>query len=344
MKKRILAAVIAGLMVVSMAAGCAKPKVTLGQYKGLEVTDVSQAELETRMQEILEEHAEWVAVLREAVEGDTVNINYEGKLDGVAFEGGTDASEEGTDLVLGSGSFIDGFEEGLIGTVAGQTLDLNLTFPDPYTKNPDLAGKAVVFTVTVNKVKELQTPEWTDEFAAENYAEVASTAEELKQALLENMQMDSFYSQITEDLMKNCTVDKIPTDDVAERALALVNEYTSYAQMYASMYGVDVATMLAYLGFQSTAQLQQYAQEYATEVVKNEWILKEIAKVEGITVSDELYAEEVVEYAEYYGYDDVKEFEKDNKKENIEFSILAELVMEFLVDEAVVVAPKATEE
>ena len=71
MKKRILAAVIAGLMVVSMAAGCANPKVTLGQYKGLEVTDVSQAELETRMQEILEEHAEWVAVLREAVEGDT---------------------------------------------------------------------------------------------------------------------------------------------------------------------------------------------------------------------------------------------------------------------------------
>lgn len=342
MKKRILAAVIAGLMVVSMAAGCAKPKVTLGQYKGLEVTDVSQAELEAEMKGILESHAELVAVDRPAAEGDTVNIDYVGKLDGVAFEGGT---AEDADLELGSNSFIDGFEDGLIGATKGQTLDLNLTFPDPYTNNPDLAGKAVVFTVTVNEVKETQIPEWTDEFAKENYEELASTAEELKQVLLEEMQMDAFYTQLTEKIMANCTVENVPADDVADRALAFVNRYTTYAQTYASMYGVDAQTILYYMyGFESTEALQKYAQEYAAELVKNELVLKEIANVENITVSDELYKQEVAEYAEYYGYDSVEEFEKDNKKADIEFSILAELVMEFLVDEAVIVPAKTEAE
>ena len=342
MKKRILAAVIAGLMVVSMAAGCAKPKVTLGQYKGLEVTDVSQAELEAEMKGILESHATLVAVDRAAAEGDTVNIDYIGTLDGVEFEGGM---AQGADLELGSGSFIDGFEDGLIGVAAGQTVELDLTFPDPYTNNPDLAGKAVVFTVTVNDVKELVTPEWTDEFATENYSELATTAEELKQVLLEEMQTDTFYTQITEAIMGNSTVENIPADDVAERTLKLVQQYTNYAETYASMYGVDAETMLYYMwGFESTAALQEYAQEYATEVVKNELILEEIAKVEGIEVSKELYDEKVAEYAEYYGYETVEEFEKDNGKDEIELSILVELVMEFLVDEATVVEPKTETE
>lgn len=339
MKKKILAAVIAGLMVVSMAAGCAKPKVTLGQYKGLELTDVSDAELEAAMEDILAGYEELVVVDRAAVEGDTVNIDYVGKLDGVAFDGGTDS---GYDLELGSGSFIDGFEDGLIGATAGQTLDLNLTFPDPYTNNPDLAGQAVVFTVTVNSVQEIQIPEWDDEFALEYYPDLASTGEELKQVLLEELQMDTFYTQITESLMASCTVENIPTDDVADRALVFVSQYTSYAETYASLYGVDAETILYYFwGFESTEALQQYAQEYATEVVKNELIMKAIAEAENIEVSKEVYNEKAAEYAEYYGYDTVEEFEEANDKEEIELSILVELVMEFLIDEAVVVAPSA---
>lgn len=338
MKKRILAAVIAGLMVVSMATGCAKAKVTLGQYKGLEVTDVSPAELEEQMTEILESHAKLVEVDRAAIEGDTVNIDYVGTLDGVAFEGG---SAEGSELELGSGSFIDGFEEGLIGATKGQTLDLNLTFPDPYEKNPDLAGKAVVFTVTVNEVKETQVPEWNDEFAAANYAEVASTAEELKQKLFEEMQEESFYNQITDLIMENCTVEKIPEGDIADQALLIVTQYTNYAQQYATMYGMDVESILYYLmGFESTEALQTYAYEYAAMMIKNELILKEIASVEGIKVSKEVYEENATELAEYYGFETLKEFEKESGKKEIENAILADLVMDFLIDEAVIVAPK----
>ena len=140
-------------------------------------------------------------------------------------------------------------------------------------------------------------------------------------------------------------MENVPADDVADRALAFVNRYTTYAQTYASMYGVDAQTILYYMyGFESTEALQKYAQEYAVELVKNELVLKEIANVENITVSDELYEQEVAEYAEYYGYDSVEEFEKDNKKADIEFSILAELVMEFLVDEAVIVPAKTEAE
>lgn len=341
MKKRILAAVFAGLMVICMAAGCAKPKVTLGQYKGLELTDVSDAELEAQMTEILEAYAGLVEVDRAAVEGDTVNIDYVGTLDGVAFDGGT---AEGYDLELGSGSFIDGFEDGLIGATKGQTLDLNLTFPETYSNNPDLAGQAVVFTVTVNLVQETQVPEWNDEFAAENFADIATTGEELKQVLLEEMRQDTFYTQITESIMESCTVEKLPTDEIAERALNIVQQYTSYAQTYASLYGMDVETILYYfMGFESTDALQEYAQEYATELVKNEYILKEIAKVEGITVSDELYEEQLAIYAADYGYDDVEEFEELNGKDTIELSILAELVMEFMIDEATIVAPTEAE-
>ena len=342
MKKRILAAVIAGLMVVSMAAGCAKPKVTLGQYKGLELTDIAQGELEAQMEAILNEHAKLVEVDRAAVEGDTVNINFVGKLDGVAFEGGTDDSEEGTDLELGSNSFIDGFEDGLIGATKGQVLDLNLTFPDPYTNNPDLAGKEVVFTVTVNAVKETQVPEWNDEFAKENYAELASTAEELKQVLLEDMRKESYYSQITESIMESCTVEKLPTDEIADRTLAIVQQYTSYAEMYASMYGVDTQTVLNYMmGFESADALQKFAQEYATDVVKNEYILREIAKVEGITVTEEYYQEQLVIYAKDYSYEDPAKFESDNGRDAIELTLLAELVMDFMVDEATIVEAKS---
>jgi len=340
MKKKVLAAALAGVMVLAMAAGCAKPKVTLGQYKGLELTDISAKEVEDEMAAILESHATLVEVDRAAVEGDTVNINYVGTLDGVAFEGGTDDSEEGTDLELGSNSFIDGFEEGLIGATAGQKLDLNLTFPDPYENNPDLAGKAVVFSVTVNKVQETQIPELTDAFVVENYPQYGSTTEELTKALHDEMQKDTFYNQITKLIMESSTVEKMPADEIAEEALLMVRQYTSYAEYYASMYGIDTEMALYYfMGFESTEALQQYAQEYATSVIKNELILREIAKIEGIELTKDIYAEKAAEYAKSYGYETVEEFEEVYKKEEIETVILMNLVMDFIIDEATIIAP-----
>ena len=135
----------------------AEDYVKLGEYKGVEISvaepEVTQEALEGAISVMLSEDSkvEPVEVTGRSVKaGDSVNIDYEGKLDGVAFEGGT---AQGADLIIGSGRFIGGFEAGMIGMEIGETRDLDLSFPDPYTPNPDLAGKPVVFTVKVNSIK-----------------------------------------------------------------------------------------------------------------------------------------------------------------------------------------------
>ena len=153
--------------IVSVAADQMDQYIKLGKYKGLElqedVQDVTDADVDTQIEmnlaqnpvEVEDENAE-------VKDGDVVNIDYEGKKDGVAFDGG---SAEGFDLTIGSGSFIDGFEDGLIGAKKGETRNLNLTFPENYQEE-DLAGQDVVFTVKINAIK--TTPELTEEWVKEN--------------------------------------------------------------------------------------------------------------------------------------------------------------------------------
>ena len=222
-----MAVLLAGMMV--LAAGCGKEgNVVVGQYKGLALTSVSEATVEAEIATMLEEtFAELQTADCAAEEGDTVNINYVGMKDGVAFEGGTDDSEEGHNLVLGSGSFIDGFEDGLIGAVAGEERDLNLTFPENYG-NTDLAGQAVVFHVTVNEVKEEVVPELTDAFVAENFPKYTTVAE-YKAAYQEGLNYESYYSQITEQLMASSEVKEYNEAEVQEEKQALIEQYSSIA-------------------------------------------------------------------------------------------------------------------
>lgn len=334
MKKKLVAALLAGVMV--LAAGCGSAgKVTVGQYKGLEVTNVSEETLQGEIDAMLEAHATLEVVDREAADGDTVNINYAGTKEGVAFEGGTDDSEDGTDLKLGSNSFIDGFEDGLIGSVAGETRELDLTFPENYS-NAELAGQAVVFTVTVNEVKETVIPELTDAFIAENFEEYASV-QEYTDALRASLNENSHQQQIIQKLMENSTVEKYDEKAVEEDKQNLISSYTSYASMYSSYLGIDAQTALYYFfGFESTEALETYAGEYAYELEKQDMILAEIAKQENITVSKEEYAEKAVEYAEMYGFESVEALEAQNGKELIEEVIVSEKVMDFLVENAVV--------
>lgn len=331
MKKKLVAVLLAGMMV--LAAGCGnKGKVTIGEYKGLVLTGVSQADVDAEIQAMLENMAELVEVDRAAAEGDTVNIDYVGLLNGEAFEGGT---AEGADLELGSDSYIDGFEDGLIGAVSGEKRELNLTFPENYGKE-ELNGQAVVFLVTVNAVKESKVPELTDEFVAEE-TEDYKTVDEYKAALHENMNFNAYYEQVTEQLMASSEVQKYNEAEVLLRKDMLIAEYTSYAEYYGSYYGLDTESAIMYfLGFESVDAFEEEMGNYAYEVVKNAMIIDEIAEIEGIKVSDELYASELAEMAEYYGYETTEEFEKANGKDNITESILAELVMEFIIDNAVI--------
>lgn len=312
-----------------------KTKVTLGQYKGLTLYEVDSSVIAQEMLDMLAEYAELVAVDRPAAEGDTVNINYVGKKDGVAFEGGTDDSEAGFDLELGSDSFIDGFEDGLIGAVAGEVRDLNLTFPENY-HSADLAGQAVVFTVTVNKVQEKVTPELTDEFARENLE--FDTVAEYITALYNVRNEEAFYSQIVETLMATSTVENYPASMVEEEKQSLIDYYISYAELYSAYFGMDTETTLAYMfGFESMEVLENYAEEYAYDVIKNLLVLSEVAVQENLTISDEEYQRRAWIYALSYGYEDVASFEADYGAETIFDAVTTDYIIDYIISQSNIV-------
>lgn len=330
MKKKIMAVLLTGMMLL---AGCAG-KVTVGEYKGLVLTSVSQATVDAEIQEMLDYYATVETVERAAEDGDTVNIDYVGTLDGVAFDGGTD---EGYDLVLGSDSFIDGFEDGLVGAIAGETRELTLVFPEEYKNNPDLAGQTVVFTVTVNEVKTTVTPELTDEFLAEKYPEYPSVAK-YTEALRDAMNYETYYEQVTEQIMASSEVTRYNESEVTLEKEELIAQYTSYAEYYGAYYGLDTESAIIYfLGFESVDAFKEEMGEYAREVVKNAMIIKEIAKTEGLEPTDEVYEEKIAEYAESYGYDDTESFLEAYGEDTVKDAILAEVVMDFIIDNATIV-------
>lgn len=336
MKKKILAVMLAIMTVAAVGCG-KKTEVTLGEYKGIALTRVSDSAIEEQIQKTLENKAEFLEVDRPAEKGDTVNINYVGMKDDVAFEGGTDDSEAGTDLTIddNGGGFIPGFADGLIGAVKGQNIDLNLTFPDPYQNNPDLAGQAVVFHVTVNAVKEKVVPELTDEFVQANSD--YESVEEYKTALREAMNQEAFYQQILDSLMASCEVENYPEDRINQTKENFVNNYTMYAQYYGSLTGMDTEAALKYFfNVDSIQALEEAGETYAYNVVKQQLILEKIAEIEKLSVSDERYDTEVAEYAKQYNYNTVEEFLAVYKEEDVRKSILMDVAMEFCIDNAVI--------
>ena len=310
-------------------------KLVLGEYLGMVLYNVTQAEVDARIHDILYELAERKVVDRPAELGDITNINYVGKLDGVAFEGGTDDSEEGTDLELGSGSFIPGFEEGLVGVVAGEVRDLTLTFPESY-HSASLAGQTVVFTVTVNEVKALVYPELTDEYVSENLS-AGMTAEEFRQSVYEELRWESLTAQAVEQLMNVSAWESYPADEIEAEATEIIDMYISYAQYYGSFLGADEETMLQFLGFANRAALEEYAYFYAEYALKTSLLMETIAEKENIALTEAVYEERALEYAYANGYTDIVTFENDYGVEEIESAILYDLVLEYIVAKAIIV-------
>lgn len=353
MRKKIMAIVLATAMI--MLTGCgndtkesptptvastATPKpteapaaetvVTLGQYKGLTLYEVDSEVIAEEIVAMLNNYAEPVVVERAAGEGDTVNINYVGKLDGVAFAGGTDDSEEGYNLTLGSGQFIDGFEEGLLGAVAGEVRDLNLTFPENYGSE-ELAGQSVVFTVTVNYVMENVVPELDDQFVAENLG--FPTAVEYIEKLYEVRNEESYYQQLTAILMESSEVENYPAEDIAEKKQFFVDYYMDYAELYSAYFGMDTETILAsFFGFESTAALEEYAEESAYSVVKEILVLEEIYKQEQLELTEEEYQQRITEYAYNNGYDVAEDFVADYEEFYGEGAARSDVKLNFIRD------------
>ena len=316
------------------------PEVTLGQYKGLEVEKAEANVTDTQVQAELDRMAQNVAstetVERAAEMGDTANIDFEGFDNGVPFEGG---KGENFDLKLGSGQFVPGFEEQVVGMTAGEEKDINITFPEDYHEN--LAGKPVVFHVKLNKVTVTNVPALDDEFAKD--VSEFDTLEELK-ADIRAKALEQAEKRIASDF-ENAAVEKAAENTTVEMPKALVEneldtqmerfayqlQMSGYSmEQYAKMMGGDVSTMRN--AFRPAAEKQ----------AKISVTLEKIVEVEGITVTDEEIEEEFKALAEQY------QLEVDKVKEMVPMgeltgSLTTRKAVKLIAESAVPVAPKAPE-
>ncbi len=278
------------------------PEVTLGEYKGLEAgkadTEVSESQVDEEMEKIRKRNARIVTVERAAQNGDTANIDYLGTVDGVPFDGG---KAEGHNLVLGSGSFIPGFEEQVVGMTTGEEKDIDVTFPEQY-HSEDLAGKAAVFHVKVNEIKEEQLPELDDEFAKDvsEFDTLADYRAAVK-GRIEVSQKDAaeadFQNKLIEKAGDNITAE-IPEAMIEEQIDSMIREYEQNLQMS----GLNLQTYLQFMG-QDMAAFRTTCRMTAERRVKTELLLDKIAEVEGIEVTAQEIEEEYQKVADQYDTD-----------------------------------------
>ena len=302
--------------------------VTLGDYKGVTVEKTIQSVTDEDVQnEIDNALANYpVEVDQAAKEGDTVNIDYVGKIDGEEFDGGSD---QGADLKLGSGKFIDGFEDGLIGAKKGETRTLNLTFPEDYTQ--DLAGKAVEFTVTVNAVKEpLSEP--TDQWVADNIegydniadykAGIRSEQEESNEQTAENQVRYAAWTQVID----NCTINEYP-ETLVEVGKKL---YEQQVETYAKYAGMELEAYIESSGL-TQEEYQSNMEEYGKNVAAQALVCQAICDKEGFAIGDEDYQKALQDMLTEYGCTEdelIQTYGQDNVEQSIMLNRVSNLILE----------------
>lgn len=302
--------------------------VTLGDYKGVTVEKTIQSVTDEDVQnEIDNALANYpVEVDQAAKEGDTVNIDYVGKIDGEEFDGGSD---QGADLKLGSGKFIDGFEDGLIGARKGETRTLNLTFPEDYTQ--DLAGKAVEFTVTVNAVKEpLSEP--TDQWVADNIegydniadykAGIRSEQEESNEQTAENQVRYAAWTQVID----NCTINEYP-ETLVEVGKKL---YEQQVETYAKYAGMELDAYIESSGL-TQEEYQSNMEEYGKNVAAQALVCRAICDKEGFAIGDDDYQKALQDMLTEYGCTEdelIQTYGQDNVEQSIMLNRVSNLILE----------------
>lgn len=309
-----------------------RPDVTLGDYKGLtvEVTkqEVTDADIDARIEQDRQKVARTVDVEGRALEnGDTVNLDYAGSVDGVAFEGGT---AEGQTLTLGSNQFIPGFEEQMVGMNIGEEKDLNVTFPEQYHA-AELAGKAAVFHVKVNSATHTELPELNDEFAAD--ASEYSTFAEYKDSIVK--ELNEKAAKNNEVAVENALVEKATANAQMDIPEAMIRDQVNYIlremQMRMAYQGLRLEDYLKYTG-QTVEQLADMYKGEAEQRVKMELTLEAIRKAEGVEPTDEDVQKQIAEQAERMGQK-VEDFEKtltDEQRGYLKDSAAIQKVVELL--------------
>lgn len=285
-----------------------RPDVTLGDYKGLTVAvtkqTVTDADIDARIEQDRKKVARQIDVEGALENGDTVKLNYMGTVDGVAFEGGT--AEDQT-LTLGSGQFIPGFEEQMVGMTIGEEKDLNVTFPEKY-HSEELAGKDAVFHVKVLSATRTELPKLDDDFAAD--ASEYNTFAEYKDSIVK--ELNDRAAKNNEIAVENALVEKAVENASMDIPQAMINEQTNYLlremQMRMAYQGLKMEDYLKYTG-QTIEQLADMYKGEAEHRVKVELTLEAIRKAEGVEPSEEDVAKQVAEQAERMGQS-VEDFEK----------------------------------
>ncbi len=322
--------------------------VTLGEYKNLEVEEAPKQEI---TDEYLEEYIHNVMVSQTPVEvtedravqeDDTVNIDYTGYMDGETFDGG---SAEGTDLRIGSGSFISGFEEGLVGHKKGEEVTLDLNFPDPYQNNPDFSGKPVQFKVTINSISE--PPAFGDAWVTENTD--YESAEEFRteqKTLLQKYTDTEYESQVKSDLfskvVENSEIKSYP-EQMMEDAKKDVERRIE--ETYAAPSGLTLEEYYEQSGI-SQEDADQMVEEMAKSSMDQNLITQAILNAEGITLTEEQYQEEEEKYAQLSGFENAEAMKNLYSESNlglIRDSVLWNRACDVLMETAVITETQAEE-
>ena len=279
-----------------------RPEITLGQYKGLTIAKtapqkVKPADVDAEISKVRERNARYIEVTDRAVQdGDQVNLDYSGKTDGVAFDGGT---AEGQTLTIGSHTFIEGFEEQLIGMNIGETRDINVTFPEEYHAE-ELKGKPAVFTVKINSITVKELPELDDEFAKD--VSEFDTLKEYKADIKKNLEERNAHeaehedeSKLVETVVQNTKID-IPAEMIEEQ----IDQYIEDFKYQLSYQGLNIENYFKYTD-KTMEDLRKDYRERAEKSVHTRLVFEEIVKAEKLTADDAAVDAKIKEYAERIG-------------------------------------------
>ncbi|WP_300278023.1 trigger factor [Peptacetobacter sp.] len=314
-----------------------RPEVKLGQYKGVEVKkdvpEVTEEMVTEELNRMLENNSRLVDVERNVENGDIVNIDFKGFVDGVEFEGG---NAEGYELTIGSNTFIDNFEEQLTGKSLNEEVEVNVTFPEEYSRT-DLAGKPAKFEVKINAIKVKEVPELNDEFVSDTTE--FETVEELKadiKAKLEEEAKNFAESQIRNEIVNKIAEEadfETPNSMVEEQLNRMMNELAFQLQSQ----GLQMEQLLEITG-KNLDGLKEERREDAIQLVRGSLVLEEVGKLENIEATEEEVDAEVAKMAEMYKMEaaEVKKVLRPEDLEDIAGQVKVRKTIDFLVENATI--------
>lgn len=325
-----------GKSFIYTATVAVKPEVTLGEYKGIEVekadATVTDEDVEAELKAAQEKNGRLIAVEdRPVADGDNTVIDFKGYIDGVAFDGG-----EGEDypLIIGSHSFIEGFEEQLIGKNVGEQCEVNVTFPEEYHA-PELAGKPAKFDVTIKEVKMTELPELNDEFASEvsDFETLAEYKEDIKAKLQDKKNREAATeneNRVIDKVVENASME-IPQAMIDTQARGMLEDYARRLQSQ----GLNINDYMKYTGM-TVEKMKEQMEPQALRRIKTRLVLEKIVEVENLEVSDEAVDSQIEKMAASYQMeaDKLKEMMGENERAQMKEDLKVQEAVDFLVSEA----------